>query len=276
MFSGVGIICFTGSYLVALGLEAARFFWKSPIRHVFVLCAVFAGFVAHSAFLYYHQIALESGKIVSGTAGFFLIAAWGLACVYLYLGCTQSKIPFGLIFLPLILISVFVGAYPVSGTHEISSVGWVWRMIHGLSVLAATLSVLISFIAGVMFLEQQRRVKKKIGQNAILKLPSLEWTQTAARHGIGFSTLMLGVGIFSGILLNHLILVHEERAVSPTDPLVFGALVLFVFLVAFLGTLTFYRPLQEGRRIAVLTVLSFLFLASILLYSLTLGQAHWG
>ena len=276
MLSGVSIVCFTGSYLVAFVLELFRFFFKSPIRHVFLILAVSLGVVAHSAFLYHNQVAIDSGKLVNSVQGFFLLAAWGLACVYLYLCCFEPKIPFGLFLIPVILGLIFSGAFGANLTPFSSqSVGQIWRAIHGLSILVATLAVFVSFVAGLMFLEQQRRLKKKTGQNSLVPLPSLEWTRTAAKHGIGFSTVMLAIGIFSGVLLNHLILAHEQRMVSASDPLVVGAVVLFFFLLTFLGTLTFYRPLQEGRRIAALTVLCFLFLVAVLVFSLVSGDAHW-
>ena len=276
MLSGVSIICLIGSYSVAFVLELFRFFFPSRFRHVFLTLAVFLGLVAHSAFLYHHQIALESGKIVNSAVGFFLIAAWGLACVYLFLCCIYPRIPFGLYLIPIVLGLIFSGTFWANPEpYSPQSVGQLWRTVHGLSILLATLSVFVSFIAGAMFWEQQRRLKKKIADNAALQWPSLEWTMVAVRHGIGFATGLLAIGIFSGLLLNHLILIHERRMVSLTDPLVIGISILFLFLLAFLGTLTIYRPLQEGRRIIALTTWCFLFLVSILLFALFYGNAHW-
>jgi len=275
MLSGVSIICLIGSYLVAFVLELLRFF-PNRFRHIILMLVVVLGLIAHSAFLYHHQIALESGKIVNSVQGFFLITAWGLACVYLFLCCFYPHIPFGLYLIPVILGLIFGGTYLANPSpYSPQSVGQIWRAVHGLSILLATLSVFVSFIAGAMFWEQQRRLKKRVAPDSALQWPSLEWTQTAVRHGIGFTTIMLAIGIFSGFLLNHLIRIHEQRVVSLTDPLVIGVSVLFLFLLAFLGTLTVYRPLQEGRRIAALTAWCFLFLVSVLLFALFYGNAHW-
>jgi len=276
MLSGVSIICLIGSYSVAFVLELLRFFFSNRFRHVFLMLTVFLGLVAHSAFLYHHQISLESGKLVNSAAGFFLTAAWGLACVYLFLCCFYPKIPFGLYLIPIVLGLIFGGTWWANPEpYSPQSVGQIWRTVHGISILLATLSVFVSFIAGLMFWEQQRRLKKKIALDATLQWPSLEWAMAVMRHGIGFAAVLSGIGIFSGLLLNHLIRIHEERMVSPTDPLVVGASTLFLFLLAFLGTLTVYRPLQEGRRITVLTTWCFLFLVSVLLFSLFYSNAHW-
>jgi len=275
MLSGVSTICLIGSYFVAFVLELLRFF-PNRFRHVSLMLVVVLGVIAHSAFLYHHQIALESGKIVNSVQGFFLIAAWGLACVYLFLCCFYPRIPFGLYLIPVILGLIFGGtALANPSTYSSQSVGQIWRTVHGLAILLATLSVFVSFVVGAMFWEQQRRLKRKVAPGSAFEWPSLEWAQTVVRHGIGFTTIMLAIGIFSGFLLNHLILIHEQRSVSLTDPLVIGGSVLFLFLLAFLGTLTIYRPLQEGRRIAVLTAWCFLFLASVLLFALFYSDAHW-
>ena len=275
MLSGVSTICLIGSYLVAFGLELLRFF-PNRFRHAFLLLTVVLGLIAHSAFLYHHQISLESGKIVNSVQGFFLIAAWGLACIYLFLCCYYPRIPFGLYLVPVILGLIFGGTWWGNPSpYSAQSVGQIWRAVHGLSILLATLSVFVSFAAGAMFWEQQRRLKKKVAPGTALQWPSLEWAQTVVRHGIGFTTGLLAIGIFSGLLLNHLIRIHEQRVVSLADPLVIGVSVLFLFLLAFLGTLTVYRPLQEGRRIAALTSWCFLFLVSVLLFALFYGNAHW-
>jgi len=275
MLSGVSVVCLIGSYSVTFVLELFRFFFPSRFRHIFLTITALLGLVAHSAFLYHHQTALESGKVVNSVQGFFLTAAWGLACVYLFLCCFYPRIPFGLYLIPVVLGLIVGGTYWANSVpYSAQSIGQLWRAVHGLSILLATLSIFVSFIAGVMFWEQQRRLKKKIAPDIALQWPSLEWTQTAVRHGIGFATGMLAIGIFSGILLNHLIRIDGQRMVSLTDPLVIGVSILFLFLLAFLGTLTVYRPLQEGRRIIALTSWCFLFLVSILLFALFYG-AHW-
>jgi len=276
MLSGVSVICLIGSYSVAFVLELFRFFFPHRFRHVFLTIVVLLGLVAHSAFLYHHQISLESAKIVNSAVGFFLTAAWGLACVYLFLCCFYPKVPFGLYLIPIILGLILGGTcWANPEPYSPQSVGQLWRLVHGLSILSATLAVFVSFIAGLMFWEQQRRLKRKIAPDIALQWPSLEWTQTVVRRSIGLGTGLLAIGIFSGLLLNHLIRIHEQRMVSLTDPLVIGVSILFLFLLAFLATLTVYRPLHEGRRIIALTSWCFLFLVSILLFALLYGNAHW-
>ena len=234
------------------------------------------GLVAHTAFLYNQQLALESGKIVNSVQGFFFLAAWGLVCLYLFLACFHPKIPFGLFLFPLVMILIAGGTYWAKNIpFSTESVGQVWRMVHGLSLLLSTLSVLLGFVCGLMYFVQQYRLKHKQLSAANWNLPTLEWSYTACKHGIGFSTMMLAIGIFSGVLLNQMLRVHGNSPISITDPLVGGAIVLFIFVIAFFAALVVYRPVRENQHVAALTILCFLFLVSILVYALVGGNAHW-
>lgn len=277
MLSGIGIICFSATYLVAFLLELFRSSSKSRGIGLGYFLALILGLVAHTAFLYHHQVALESGKIVNSVQGFFFLAAWGIVCLVLYLGCVYPKFAFGLFLLPVALGLIAGGTFWANTTpYSPHSVGQLWRSLHGISLLLAVLSSLFGFISGLMYFAQQRRLKKKITGTNLLRLPTLEWSQVSARNAIGFSSLMLFIGIFSGLLLNHLLRLEGSKSVPMFDPLVTGTLLLFVFMLAFLGVLLVYRPAREGRRIALLTVLSFLFLITLLFYALFSGNAHWG
>ena len=53
MLSHVQIFCFLASYTVALALEVSRLWFRSGIRGMVMLGFVVAGWIAHTAFLYY-------------------------------------------------------------------------------------------------------------------------------------------------------------------------------------------------------------------------------
>ncbi len=276
MLSGVEIICFTATYLLVFVLELARFFYKIPARNTLRVVLTVLGLIAQSAYLYHHQITLESTRLVNNVQGFFFLLAWGLVLIDLYLFFFHPKIPFGLFLFPIVLGLIAGGTFWAKTTPlPVPVVGQTWRFVHGIAFLLATLSVFFGFVCGLMYFEQKRRLKRKQISDSGFKLPSLEWSKTACTHGIGFSLTMLTIGIFSGILLNHLIALGGKESVSFVDPLVGGTLVLFLFLIAFLGTLAVYRPAEEGSRIALLTLLSFLFLVCILVFALLSGTAHW-
>ena len=102
MLSGVSIICFAASYAVALALEISRLLFRSGVRGAVMLGFAAAGLVAHTAFLYYRAVN-AAGAPLSSEKDWYLVAAWVLVVVYLYLAVLHPKVPFGLFLLPLAL-----------------------------------------------------------------------------------------------------------------------------------------------------------------------------
>ena len=109
---------------------------------------------AHTAFLYYRAVN-ASGMPLSSNRDWYLLAAWVLAVVYLYLLCFRPRTPFGLFLLPLVLGLIATAALladPQPFAREPASK--VWGIIHGTSIMLATVAVLVGFAAGVMYLGQ--------------------------------------------------------------------------------------------------------------------------
>lgn len=63
---------------------------------------------------------------------------------------------------------------------------------------------------------------------------------------------------------------------SANDPVVLGTLAMFFWLLAAAAVNRFYRPAQTGRKVAYLTLVSFVFLAVALGLALGLGTSHGG
>jgi 4-amino-4-deoxy-L-arabinose transferase-like glycosyltransferase len=87
---------------------------------------------------------------------------------------------------------------------------------------------------------------------------------------------MLGLGILAGIVLN---MVRWNPAVSRVpwyDPFVVTTVLMFVWLLIAAGIVAFYRPAREGRRVAYLTLVSFVFLVIALGVGLSGRTEHGG
>ena len=110
MLSGVGIICFAASYAIAWVLEISRLLFRSGVRGAIMLGFAAAGLVAHTAFLYYRAVN-AAGAPLSSEQDWYLVAAWALVVVYLYLAALHTKVPFGLFLLPLVLGLIGVGTF---------------------------------------------------------------------------------------------------------------------------------------------------------------------
>jgi ABC-type uncharacterized transport system permease subunit len=130
-------------------------------------------------------------------------------------------------------------------------------VIHGTSIMAATVTVLFSFAAGVMYLWQAQRLKHKRPARVALRLPSLEWLQTANARALVASMLLVGLAVASGMVLN---LLSQSPGVPWSDPVVLGTLAMFGWLLLHVIIGAFYRPMRQGRKVAYLTLVSFGFL----------------
>ncbi|MGA2034625.1 MAG: cytochrome c biogenesis protein CcsA [Thermoguttaceae bacterium] len=272
--SGISIICFAGSYTVALALELSRLLFRSAVRGFVLLGFAGAGLVAHSAFLYYRALR-TNGTPLSSSQDWFLLAAWVLVVVYLYLLCYYPKTNFGLFLLPLVLGLIGTAKYCADarpfGQMPASKV---WGLIHGTSILLATVTVLVGFAAGMMYLHQSARLKRKHAPGRGVRLPSLEWLARLNSRAIVLSVLMLGVGVLSGVVLN---LIQARRRGAPlpwNDPVILATLVMFAWLLAATLINAFSRPARRGHKVAYLTVASFVFLAIALAVGLFLNTQH--
>lgn len=276
MLSGVSILCFAASYAVALALEISRLLFRSSVRGAVMFGFAAAGLVAHTAFLYYRAVN-EQGSPLSSEKDWYLVAAWVLVVVYLYITALQPKVPFGLFLLPLILGLIATARYVAPGiplAREPASK--VWGAIHGVSIMLAAVAVLVGFMAGLMYLGQSRRLKHKRPANGGLRLPSLEWLQRVNSRAIVVSTLTLGLGILAGMILNLINLGSDAERVPWTDPVILSTWLMFFWLLAAVILNVVYRPTLAGRKVAYLTLVSFIFLAIMLAVGLLANSQHWG
>ena len=273
MLGGVGIVCFVGSYLVALGLEISRLIFKNQVRGIFLIGWVAAGLLAHSLFLYHHAV-YTAGLPLASQRDWYLVAAWGIVALNLVLMLERPKIPFGLVLLPTALAFIAVGVFfasPEPFPKEPAS--RFWGMVHGLSILAGVLSVVAGFLAGAAYSWQARRLKSGRPPFWRVQLPSLEWLERFSTKCLFVAMLLLAIGVVSGIVLGR---VDPARNLSPYDPFVGGTFVLLAWLIAANVGLFIFRGSSSGRRVALVTAASFLFLAAILAVGLFGWTRHGG
>ena len=270
MLSHVQIFCFLASYTVALALEVSRLWFRSGIRGIVMLGFVVAGLIAHTAFLYNSAVE-AAGSPLSSNRDWLLLAAWVLVMVYFYLACYHPATHFGVFLLPLVL-GLIAAAHFADPKQFLREPSKIWGVIHGTSILLATVTVLFGFAAGLMYLEQAKRLKHKRRSYLKLRLPSLEWLQTANSRTMLASMLLVGIAVVSGIVLNLL----SGHRVPWNDWVVLGTLALFGWLLlhVIIGAF-FYRPIRRGRKVAYLTLVNFVFLVALVL-GMFIGTKHGG
>ena len=276
MFSGVNILCFTVCYAVAFLLAISRLLFRSSLRRIAMLGFAEAGLIAHTVFLCRRAMILDAAPW-SSQKDWFLMAAWVLAAAYLYFAVRRPQAPFGLFLLPLTLALIGIGTLAADSRPLATQVAFqLWGMIHGLAILTATVSVLIAFVAGLMYLGQTRHLKHKILPTRGPRLPSLEWLQWVNSRAVLVAAPALGVGLLAGEILDR---INAQNGVPPLgwrDPVVVSTWFLFFWLVIVLAMSVFHRHARQGQKVAYLTIAGLVFLAIMLGAALAAGDGHWG
>ncbi len=264
MIDRIQVFCFVASYGVALLLEGGRVFTRFKPPPAATLVFSIAGFLAQTLFLVAEarRSALH-GLPISDWRDWCLLTAWILAAVYIAASWSRPKAALGLFLLPLVLAIIAVGnAFKgVAGPFPREEAPFRWEIVHGLSLSLGTVVVTLGFAAGVMYLIQSYRLKHHLSTAAGVPLPSLEWLQRINEGSFIYSSLLLLGGLVSGVVLNGIRHANQTDAVPWTDPVVWTSGVLFLWLLAAVVFNFVYQPARIGRKVAYLTVASFLFLS---------------
>ena len=124
-------------------------------------------------------------------------------------------------------------------------------LVHTISSLLSYVAFLIAFVSGVLFLIQERQLKRKTMGFLFHRLPSLESLDRInfAALGVGFG--LLSVGVVCGLAGMRVLL--GQWWIS--DPKAYFTILLWgLYLLLWLTRL---RATLRGRRVAFLSVLGF-------------------
>ena len=262
MLSGISILCFAASYATALALEFSRLFFRSGVRGAILLAFAGAGLVAQTLFLAY-RAQTTSAAPLSSEFDWYLVAAWALAAMYVYWTFTHPRTAVGLFALPLVLGLIALAAFFAKrDPFPVSQASRAWGTLHGVFLLLGVITVLGGFVAGLMHLVHSYQLKHKLRPIQGLQFPSLEWLERVNTRAVFVAAAMLALGFASGVVLN---LVNRRSdlpdSVPWTDPVVWSSGVLLAWQLAAAAFSVLYRPARQGRKVAYLTVASFVFLA---------------
>jgi ABC-type transport system involved in cytochrome c biogenesis permease subunit len=264
------ILCIAASYLVAFALEAARLFFRSGVRAALVMGFAGAGLLAHTLFLVNRWTAGQRAPL-SSEFDWYLVAAWVLVVIYFVLAYFHPRNPLGLFCLPLVLGLVLVAWLWTDPDKLFPKAEGVrlWRFTHGGSLLLGTVTVMVGFISGLMYLLQAYRVKHKLLPREGFELPSLEWLSRIGERAIVLSVILLLCGFGTGLMLSRL----AHGVVWWSDPVVWSSSLLAAWM-AIVAIFNFaYKPARQGRKVAYLTVATFVFLV-LTLVALLVGHDY--
>jgi len=274
MFTGINMLCFAASYAVALGLEVFGLWSRIWLRRVALLTVASAGVFAHTWYLG-RRVAETPAAPLASHQDWYVLAAWALAVIYLAAKFYSPKSSMGLFLLPVVL--GLIGASRLATTVPLATfqAPRVWGRIHGLFLMFGTVAVLLGFVAGLMYLIQSYRLKRKLAANTGLRLPSLEWLERANSRSLGAATLFVVGGFLTGVLSR---LAQQgdppgsRMGVPWTDPVVLSLGGMMAWLIAAEVFRLVYPAARRGRKVAYLTVAAFGFLVLVLTL-MTLGDS---
>lgn len=232
-----------------------------------------AGLFAHATYLVFRAGAFSPP--VSSPADWCLLAALVLAMIAFFATIIGNRGALGLFLLPVALGLVIVSQYASSAPFSTARASSFWGSVHGISLLLATVVVSIGFVAGVMYLLQSYRLKRKLPPWRGLKLPTLEWLEQINSRALSVSTWLVACGFGSGVVLGQ---IRNSGVIGYSywkDPAVWSLAIMLGWLVLIQLFRSIYPAARSGRKVAYLTVASFLFLL-IAIGSITLVETKHG
>jgi hypothetical protein len=146
-----------------------------------------------------------------------------------------------------------------------------WGAIHGVFLLLGTVAVVIGFVAGAMYLLQAYRLKHKLPPSPGFRLPNLEWLELVNSRSLVISTLLVTVGFLSGVILKAQ---SRQGALPWSDPVVWSSALMLGWLLVATVFNAVYKPARRGRKVAYLTIVSFVFVAFALGVLLLVDTQH--
>lgn len=272
MLSGISTICFAACYAIAFALEVLGLKRRLPSHRAIIIGISLAGVVAHSLYLFREVAATNSFPL--STADWLLWAAWLLAIVYIAALFYLPRTPTGLVLLPIALVliasSLWANKEPLAAERSF----YIWGMIHGILLLVGTVAVCIGFLAGLMYLVQSYALKHRRSAANRLRLPSLEWLERVNSRALGLSAVLIALGFTSGVVMSVASHRGEAKYAWWTDPVVLSLAAMLLWLVAAEVFRLVYPAARRGRKVAYLTLASFVFLVIALASFTLLDNVH--
>jgi ABC-type uncharacterized transport system permease subunit len=256
------VLCFAGTYGLALLSELARFVTRSAARWYLAVGLTALGWLVQTAYL--ANLGWSQHKIPVTTAfESLLVLSWIFALIGLYLMVhTPRPMAVGLFVLPLVLALVVVAGRFASRTEPMGQ--WrgataFWGATHGIFLLAGAVSTCVAFAAGLMYLVQSNRLKHKRRPRFGFALPSLEQSERLNRGAITLAFPLLTFGLLIGVILD--LATRRGRQGVPlswSDPKVVSAALMWLVFAVLLHAR--FRPAMRGRSVMLLTIVAFAFL----------------
>ena len=273
MLSGIWVVVVFTCYAAALGLELAGLKRRFAGQRLAVALLTLVGLAAQAVDLVRHATLVEAVPL-SSPAEWLFVAAAVLALLYLAAVFYLPNTPVGLVMLPLVLGLVAASQLATHEPFAPARTFYVWGMAHGIALLLGTVTVCVGFWAGLMYLVQSYALKHARAATGGLRLPSLEWLERVNSRSLAVSTLLVALGFASGVVLSMISHRGDSAHSLWTDPVVVSSAAMFAWLVVAEVFRSVYPAARQGRKVAYLTLASFLFLVITVLALTLVDSGH--
>jgi ABC-type transport system involved in cytochrome c biogenesis permease subunit len=278
----LSVLCFGGTYALALGSELARFLPALRDRARGWVTSALIGLGLAVQTVYLINRARETHALpVTTSFESLLTLGWVLAAIALYLVARSGvgrPSTAGAAVLALALAALTVAglwAPRASARADWSNIMTFWGATHGVFLMLGAASTCLAFAFGLMYLAQARRLKRKEAGRRALPLPSLEQSERWHRGAIALAFPFLTAGMLIGLGL----VLATQRAGQPalrwTDPKIISTVALWLVFAALLHAR--YQADWQGRRVMILTIVAFALMAVAMgVVGLVLPTGHGG
>ena len=235
----LSVLCFGGTYGLALLCDLARFAVRWPGRWYATLGLTTLAWVVQTAYL--GNLARVTHQLpVTTVFESMIVLSWVLAAVGLYLIVRAPKpVAVGVFVLPLVLALIVIAGFWAPRQDWVRA-GWggaavFWGTAHGLLYLVGAVGSCVGAAAGLMFLAQSHRLKHKRPPRFGFTLPSLEQSERVNRAAITVAFPFLTAGLVVGLAMEAAAKHSGMPRIGWTDPKVISgvARVALIVVVSF-------------------------------------------
>ncbi len=212
---------------------------------------LFTGFVLHTVFLAYRYYMLGTAPVLNlkSALGFF---SWTIVLAYLILQIRFRLMVLGSFVAPFAAVLMIVSSTlplvegPVSPVFKS-----LWLTVHVGTIFFGDGLFVITFLSAVMYLIQEREIKRKRLGSFYQRLPSLATLDAINYHSLIYGFLFLTIGMVTGT-------VYAQTALGSYwqwDPKEVWSLITWLFYAALLHERLVVG--WRGRKAAIMSILCF-------------------
>jgi ABC-type transport system involved in cytochrome c biogenesis permease subunit len=258
----LSVLCFAGTYILALFAEIARFAVRSAVRWYLAAALMTLGWLVQTAYL--ANLAIKSPRVLVATPfESVMVLSWIVALIGLYLMLRSPKpIAVGMFILPLVLGLIAAGLFAPRESAWLDWGGTIafWGMVHGIFLLGGAVFTCVAFFAGLMYLVQMRRLKAKRPSRSKITALSLEQSERINRAAITIAFPLLTFGLLVGVILSYASrtggsAITSMHTLSWTDPKVLSAFLMWLVFAILIHAR--FQPALRGRSVVLLTIVAF-------------------